>query len=152
MARALAQAPEEVLGAVQRNPRGFALLTAAGVLVWNYDALLAATLGMHGLDADGAPVFVPGAATVLAERAVDEAGAMAREGTAAVERALLVGSWVLVMIVELLNSAIEATVDRVGTEHHQLAGRAKDIGSASVFLAISLALLVWALVLLPRYL
>ena len=49
-------------------------------------------------------------------------------------------------------SSIEATVDRVGTEHHQLAGRAKDIGSASVFLAISLALLVWALVLLPRYL
>ncbi|MCB1922593.1 MAG: diacylglycerol kinase [Gammaproteobacteria bacterium] len=73
-------------------------------------------------------------------------------GASGVERALLVGSWVLVMIVELLNSAIEATVDRVGTEHHQLAGRAKDIGSASVFLAISLALLVWALVLLPRYL
>ncbi|MEZ5588225.1 MAG: diacylglycerol kinase [Sedimenticolaceae bacterium] len=67
-----------------------------------------------------------------------------------VERSLLVGSWLLVMIVELLNSAIEATVDRFGPEHHKLSGRAKDIGSASVFLAISLAVLVWGLILLPR--
>lgn len=66
-----------------------------------------------------------------------------------VERSLLVGSWLLVMIVELLNSAIEATVDRFGPEHHKLSGRAKDIGSASVFLAISLAVLVWGLILLP---
>lgn len=67
-----------------------------------------------------------------------------------VERSLLVGSWLLVMIVELLNSAIEATVDRFGPEHHQLSGRAKDIGSASVFLAISLATAVWGLILIPR--
>ncbi len=68
-------------------------------------------------------------------------------GDGGVEKALLVGSWILVMIVELINSAIEATVDRFGPEHHQLSGRAKDIGSASVFLSISLALLVWVLIL-----
>jgi diacylglycerol kinase (ATP) len=71
-------------------------------------------------------------------------------GDSGVERALLVGSWLLVMIVELLNSAIEATVDRFGPEHHKLSGRAKDIGSASVLASISLATVVWALVLLPK--
>ena len=70
-------------------------------------------------------------------------------GDSGAERSLLVGSWLLVMVVELLNSAIEATVDRFGPEHHKLSGRAKDIGSASVFLAISLAVLVWGLILLP---
>jgi diacylglycerol kinase (ATP) len=68
-------------------------------------------------------------------------------GTNGVERALLVGSWLLVMIVELLNSAIEAVVDRVGTESHELSGRAKDVGSAAVLVAIALAVLVWVLVL-----
>lgn len=72
-------------------------------------------------------------------------------GANGTERSLLVGSWLLVLIVELLNSAIEATVDRFGPEHHKLSGRAKDIGSASVFLSISLAILVWSLVLVPRY-
>ncbi|HOP16519.1 MAG: diacylglycerol kinase [Gammaproteobacteria bacterium] len=67
-----------------------------------------------------------------------------------VERSLLVGSWLLVMIVELLNSAIEATVDRFGPGQHELSGRAKDIGSAAVFLAISLATAVWGLILVPR--
>ena len=71
-------------------------------------------------------------------------------GGSGAERSLLVGSWLLVMVVELLNSAIEATVDRFGPEHHKLSGRAKDIGSASVFLAISLAVLVWGLILIPR--
>ncbi|MCB1799020.1 MAG: diacylglycerol kinase [Gammaproteobacteria bacterium] len=71
-------------------------------------------------------------------------------GDSGAERSLLVGSWLLVMVVELLNSAIEATVDRFGPEHHKLSGRAKDIGSASVFLAISLAVLVWGLILIPR--
>jgi diacylglycerol kinase (ATP) len=73
-------------------------------------------------------------------------------GENGVERALLIGSWLVVMIVELLNSAIEATVDRFGPEHHTLSGRAKDIGSASVFASISLAILVWALILAPRLL
>jgi len=71
-------------------------------------------------------------------------------GADRVERALLVGSWLLVLIVELLNSAIEATVDRFGPEQHKLSGRAKDIASASVFASISLAAIVWGLILLPR--
>ena len=67
-----------------------------------------------------------------------------------VERALLVGSLLLVPLVELLNSAVEATVDRIGTDLHELAGRAKDIGSAAVFLSILLAAAVWGIILLPR--
>lgn len=63
------------------------------------------------------------------------------------EQVILVGSWIGVLIVELINSAIEAVVDRVGIEHHELAGRAKDMGSAAVFLAMVLAALVWAAVL-----
>lgn len=73
-------------------------------------------------------------------------------GDGGVERALLIGSWLFVLVVELLNSAIEATVDRFGPEHHELSGRAKDIGSASVLASISLAIVVWALILLPRLL
>jgi diacylglycerol kinase (ATP) len=68
-------------------------------------------------------------------------------GTDNLARALLIGSWLLVLVVELLNSAIEAAVDRLGPERHELAGRAKDLGSAAVFVAIVLASLVWALCL-----
>ena len=57
---------------------------------------------------------------------------------------LLVVAW-LVVIVEVLNSAVEAVVDRVGSEHHELSGRAKDLGSAAVFLALSLTVVVWGL-------
>jgi diacylglycerol kinase (ATP) len=56
----------------------------------------------------------------------------------------------LILIVELLNSAIEATVDRISFERHKLAGLAKDIGSAAVFMAFLLAALVWLIVLLGR--
>ena len=73
-------------------------------------------------------------------------------GRTGVERALLVGSLLVVPIVELLNSAVEANVDRVGLEKHELSRRAKDIASAAVFLSIVLAALVWLLVLLPRWL
>jgi diacylglycerol kinase (ATP) len=66
------------------------------------------------------------------------------------ERALLAGSCLLVLVVELLNSAVEATVDRIGPERHELAGRAKDLGSAAVLGTIGLAALVWGLVLLDR--
>ncbi len=69
-------------------------------------------------------------------------------GQSGVERALLVASWLLVPVVELLNSAIEAVVDRIGPEHHELAGRAKDIGSAAVFLMMVIAALCWGLILL----
>ncbi|MEX0425291.1 diacylglycerol kinase [Providencia rettgeri] len=68
-----------------------------------------------------------------------------------IDRILLVSSAVLVAIVELLNSAIEAVVDRIGSEYHELSGRAKDIGSAAVFVSIGLALFIWALVLWQRY-
>lgn len=67
-----------------------------------------------------------------------------------VERALLVAPVLLVLVVELLNSAIEATVDRIGFERHELAGLAKDIGSAAVLLAFVMLAVVWALVLLER--
>jgi len=73
-------------------------------------------------------------------------------GEDAVERALLVGSLLIVPIVELLNSAVEANVDRVGLERHELSRRAKDIASAAVFLSLVLAALVWVLVLAPRWL
>ena len=63
-------------------------------------------------------------------------------GDSAVERALLI------VIVELLNSSLEATIDRIGPERHELSGRAKDIGSAAVFVALLNAALVWLLLLL----
>ncbi|MFH1215583.1 MAG: diacylglycerol kinase [Pseudomonadota bacterium] len=70
-------------------------------------------------------------------------------GQTGVERALLVGSLLLVLIVELLNSAVEAVVDRIGMEYHVLSGRAKDLGSAAVFVVLLLAVVVWLLVLVP---
>ena len=69
-------------------------------------------------------------------------------GTTAVERALLVGSLLLVLIVELLNSALEATLDRVSLEHHPLIGRAKDIASAAVGLSLVNAGVIWIFILL----
>ncbi len=69
-------------------------------------------------------------------------------GKSGVERALLIGSVILVLIVELLNSAIEAAVDRVGEERHALSGRAKDIGSAAVFVALLNVAVVWGLIIL----
>jgi diacylglycerol kinase (ATP) len=62
-------------------------------------------------------------------------------------KALMVGSVVLVLVVELLNSAVEAVVDRVSLEEHELAKRAKDIGSAAVMLALINVPVVWGLVL-----
>ena len=68
-------------------------------------------------------------------------------GNSGVERALLAGSLLLVLIVELLNSSIEAVVDRVGIEHHELSGRAKDLGSAAVWMALVNVAVIWMLVL-----
>ncbi len=73
-------------------------------------------------------------------------------GDSGVERALLLGSCLLVLAVELLNSAIEAVIERYGPEFHELAGRAKDMGSAAVFVVMMNVLLVWGLILVPRYL
>lgn len=69
-------------------------------------------------------------------------------GTTAMERALLIAVWFLVLITELVNSSIEAVVDRIGDERHELAGRAKDVASAAVLIALINAAVVWALVLL----
>ncbi len=69
-------------------------------------------------------------------------------GQTGMERALLIGSLFLVLIVELLNSAIEAVVDRFGGEQHELSGRAKDIGSAAVFIALLNMMVIWVLVLI----
>jgi len=68
-------------------------------------------------------------------------------GETGVERALMVGSWLVVMVTELLNAAVERAVDRIGPESHPLSGQAKDLGSAAVAVAIALALVVWAMVL-----
>ena len=73
-------------------------------------------------------------------------------GQTGVERALLLGSCLLVLSVELLNSSIEAVIERYGPEFHELAGRAKDMGSAAVFVLMMNVLLVWGLVLGPRFL
>ena len=67
-----------------------------------------------------------------------------------VERALLIGSMLLVLGMELLNSAVEAVIERYGAEHHELAGRAKDMGSAAVFVLMMNVLLCWGLILGPR--
>ena len=71
-------------------------------------------------------------------------------GADGVERALLAGSVLMVPVVELLNSAVEAVVDRASPEHHELAKRAKDYGSAAVMIALAVTGLVWVLLLLPR--
>lgn len=69
----------------------------------------------------------------------------------AITRVLLIGSVALVMIVEILNSAIEAVVDRIGTDFHELSGRAKDMGSAAVLMSILLALATWGMLLWSHY-
>ncbi|WJD50602.1 diacylglycerol kinase [Enterobacter sp. PGRG2] len=69
----------------------------------------------------------------------------------AITRVLLIGSVALVMIVEILNSAIEAVVDRIGTDFHELSGRAKDMGSAAVLMSILLALATWGILLWSHY-
>jgi diacylglycerol kinase (ATP) len=73
-------------------------------------------------------------------------------GQGSVEKLLLAGTPLLVLSAELLNSAIEAVVDRISPEHSEMAGRAKDMGSAAVFLLMLLVLLAWGLVLGPRLL
>jgi diacylglycerol kinase (ATP) len=72
-------------------------------------------------------------------------------GQTGAERAILIGCMMLVLVIEVLNSAVEAVVDRHGREHNELAGRAKDMGSAAVFLADMNVLACWALILGPRW-
>lgn len=82
--------------------------------------------------------------TLLAVVAIPLAVFLAKNG---VDRSLLVGSVLLILIVELLNSAVEAIVDKTSPEKHELAGRAKDMGSAAVLLALVNAAMVWVSVL-----
>ncbi|KLN65462.1 MULTISPECIES: diacylglycerol kinase [Vibrio] len=63
------------------------------------------------------------------------------------EQVLMIATLFIVILVELLNSAIEAVVDRIGSEYHELSGRAKDIGSAAVFVALCLVAITWGLIL-----
>ncbi len=72
-------------------------------------------------------------------------------GETMTDKILLSGSWLVVMIVELLNSAIETIVDLVSPDHNPLAGRAKDMGSAAVFLALVLWGFVWCIILANRF-
>ena len=72
-------------------------------------------------------------------------------GRTAVERVLLIISCGLVLITELLNSALEAVVDRIGPEQHPLSGRAKDLGSGAAFFSMTTAAIVWALIIYERF-
>ena len=72
-------------------------------------------------------------------------------GDSAAEKALLIGVCFITLIVELLNTGIEAVVDRVGAEYHKLAGSAKDLGSAAVFLSLLMTITVWGLILFEKY-
>lgn len=73
-------------------------------------------------------------------------------GQTPIERVLLIGSMLLVLSIELLNSSIEAVIERYGPEFHELAGRAKDMGSAAVFVLMMNVLLTWGAIVLPRLL
>ncbi len=70
-------------------------------------------------------------------------------GADPLEKALLVAVVLLVLIIELLNSALEAIVDRIGGEYHELAGRAKDMGAAAVFISLILVVSIWLIILYP---
>lgn len=73
-------------------------------------------------------------------------------GASGAQRALLIGVYFIIPLMELLNSAIESIVDRIGQERHELSGRAKDLGSAAVFLSICIALVVWIIIACERFL
>jgi diacylglycerol kinase (ATP) len=70
-------------------------------------------------------------------------------GPGRLENLLLIGAMVLVLLTELLNTAVEAVVDRIGLEHHPLSGAAKDVGSAAVLLAMALCVFTWVMVWWP---
>ncbi len=72
-------------------------------------------------------------------------------GETAIEKIMLIACVAMVLIVELLNSAIETTVNRIGTELHELSGRAKDMGSAAVLVSLLLTLFVWGTIFAQRF-
>ncbi len=72
-------------------------------------------------------------------------------GDTVLTQVLLIGVCLLVLIVELINSAIEAAIDRHGQEQHELSGRAKDMGSAAVFVSLAVVVLVWGAIIFDRF-
>ena len=72
-------------------------------------------------------------------------------GQTTIERVLLIGALLLVLIVELINSAIEAIVDRIGTDHHELSGRAKDIGSSAVLVSLVNSTMIWGFIIFDHW-
>lgn len=72
-------------------------------------------------------------------------------GQTMLQRALLVGSCLVVLVVELLNSAVEAVVDRIGDAPHELSGKAKDMGSAAVLLSLALVAIIWGAIAWDRF-
>ena len=72
-------------------------------------------------------------------------------GRDVIESAMLVAALFFVLVVELLNSAVEAAVDRHGDEHHELSGAAKDLGSAAVFVSLTIVVVVWGAVVYDRF-
>lgn len=107
-------------------------------LFYSLDGLQAAWRNEHAFRQELA-LFAVGTAVALALR------------ISAFEKLLLIGVLVLILIVELINSALEAVVDRVSLERHPLSKNAKDFGSAAVLLACLLAAAAWAVVLFDRY-
>jgi diacylglycerol kinase (ATP) len=73
-------------------------------------------------------------------------------GRSALERALLIFSLLLILVVELINSALESAIDRIGPERHELSGRTKNLGSAAVMLSLIAAAAVWGLIAFGRFL
>ena len=72
-------------------------------------------------------------------------------GTNGIQRALLIGIYFIVLITELINSAIEAVVDCIGKDPHILAGRAKDLGSAAVLVSLTACIVVWGIIIYERF-
>jgi diacylglycerol kinase (ATP) len=108
----------------------------AGAFRYSTAGLKAAWQGEHAFRQEGIVLII---ATIVA-LAID---------TPAINKLLLIGVVVLVMVMELVNSAIEAVVDRISLEQHPLSKNAKDFGSAAVFLTVFLAIATWITVLLP---
>ena len=72
-------------------------------------------------------------------------------GESGTQRAVLIGIYFIIPLTELLNSAVEAIVDRIGEDRHELSGRAKDLGSAAVFLSICIVFIVWIIIACERF-
>lgn len=72
-------------------------------------------------------------------------------GETSLQKALFICAWLLVLVIELLNSAIESVVDRIGYEKHPLSGQAKDMGSAAVFIGIIISVIVWISIICERF-